>query len=43
MFILDELFCSVDGFCLIFEPNWNKQLLENGKRYRIRKRTLAIE
>jgi hypothetical protein len=42
MFILDELFCSVDDFCLTFEPQWKKQLIETGQNVRIRKRRLCL-
>ncbi len=42
MFILEELFCLVDDFCLGFEPNWRKQLIESGKCRRRRNRQLSL-
>ena len=36
------LFCEVDDFCLTFEPEYNKRLLEDGTRKRIRKSTLCL-
>jgi hypothetical protein len=29
MFSLEELFCPIDDFCLSFEPNWKKQLIQS--------------
>jgi hypothetical protein len=29
---LVELFCDVDYFCKVFNPQWYKQLLEDGTR-----------
>ncbi len=37
-----ELFCGVDDFCLVFEPEFNKQLLEDGTRKRMRKSRLSL-
>jgi hypothetical protein len=37
-----ELFDSVDDFCLEFEPEFNKKLLEDGIRKRIRKSKLSL-
>jgi hypothetical protein len=37
-----ELFCPVDDFCLEFEPEYNKRLLEDGTRKRIRKSRLCL-
>ena len=37
-----ELFCHVDDFCLAFEPEFNKRLLEDGTRKRIRKSKLCL-
>ena len=37
-----ELFCGVDDFCLEFEPEFNKQQLEDGTRKRIRKSKLSL-
>lgn len=42
MFILEELFCSIDDFCLHFEPSWRKQRLQNGQCYRFRNRRLSL-
>ena len=36
------LFCNVDDFCLAFEPEFNKRLLEDGTRKRIRKSKLCL-
>ena len=41
MFSLEELFCSVDDFCLDFEPGWKRQLLTQGK-CRLRNRRLSL-
>lgn len=41
MFSLEELFCSVDDFCLDFEPGWKQQLLTQGK-CRLRDRQLSL-
>jgi hypothetical protein len=35
-------FCPVDDFCLKFEPEFNKKLLEDGTRKRIRESTLSL-
>ncbi len=37
-----KLFCHVDDFCLKFEPEFNKRLLEDGTRKRIRKSRLCL-
>jgi hypothetical protein len=37
---LEELFCSVDDFCQVFEPVWERQLL--GNSLQLRKRTLSL-
>ncbi len=34
---LIDIFCDVDDFCKVFIPEWEKQLLANGKRKRLRK------
>lgn len=39
---LEELFCSVDDFCQIFEPQWQKQLLGHSLQLRNRKRSLRL-
>ena len=36
------LFINVDDFCLVFEPEYNKKLLEDGTRKRIRESTLSL-
>jgi len=36
------LFINVDDFCLAFEPEYNKRLLEDGTRKRIRKSRLSL-
>lgn len=42
MFSLEELFCSVDDFCTLFEPSWKQQLLIQGKcRFRNRRLSLS--
>lgn len=41
MYSLEELFCPIDDFCLNFEPNWRKQLIASGKRYRDRQLKLS--
>ena len=33
---LVDIFCDVDDFCKVFIPEWQKQLIENGKRQRKR-------
>lgn len=42
MFILEELFCPIDDFCLNFEPAWRKQLIQNGLSHRQRDRQLSL-
>lgn len=34
---LVEIFSDVDDFCKVFIPEWNKTLIETGKRKRQRK------
>jgi len=36
------IFINVDDFCLAFEPEYNKRLLEDGTRKRIRKSRLSL-
>jgi hypothetical protein len=36
------LFCDVDDFCLKFEPEFNKKLIEDGIKKRNRKSTLYL-
>jgi transposase len=42
MLSLEELFCSVDDFCKIFEPLWDKQLLSDGHKHRQRKAHMSL-
>lgn len=42
MFSLDALFCDVDDFCLIFEPEWQKRLLSHGGIKRRRAKNLCL-
>ncbi len=42
MLSLEELFCSVDDFCQIFEPRWENQLLGHNLQRRKRRRTLCL-
>ncbi len=42
MLSLEELFCSVDDFCQIFEPRWEQQLLGHKLQRRKRRRTLCL-
>src|SRR5215207_9904695 len=37
-----EMFCVIDDFCQEFEPELNKQLLENGQRKRCREAGLSL-
>lgn len=39
---LEELFCSVDDFCQIFEPQWQKQYLGHSLQVRKRERSLRL-
>lgn len=38
---ITQIFCSIDDFCKEFVPNWENQLLSNGKK-RIRKSSLSL-
>ncbi len=42
MLSLEELFCSVDDFCQVFEPLWQRQLLGHNFQIRKRKRSLCL-
>lgn len=42
MLSLEALFCPVDDFCQIFEPQWQQQLLADGLQYRNRPRRLCL-
>lgn len=35
------LFCQVDDFCQVFEPNWHQNLITSGERRRIRRARLT--
>ena len=39
---ITTLFCDVDDFCLGFEPEYDKRLLEDGARKRMRKSRLCL-
>lgn len=39
---LVELFCDVDDFCQVFEPQWQTQLIEDGKRQRRRHSRMTL-
>jgi len=38
---ITEIFCSIDDFCLVFEPVWIKRQLSTGKKTRKRKFTMS--
>lgn len=42
MLSLDALFCDVDDFCQIFEPQWKQQLLASKQKRRWRPRSLTL-
>ena len=42
MFILEELFCDLDDFCLSFEPQWRSQQLSHGLKIRRRSRQMSL-
>ncbi len=42
MLSLEELLCSVDDFCLLFEPVWHKQLMGDGLKRRHRHPQLCL-
>lgn len=42
MISLEELFCSVDDFCQVFEPLWHKQLIRDARKHRQRQRQLCL-
>lgn len=42
MLSLEELFCTVDDFCQVFEPLWHKQLLSDGHKHRQRATQLCL-
>ena len=37
-----ELFCHVDDFCQVFEPQWHQFLLQSGQKHRRRARRLCL-
>ena len=39
---LEELFCHVDDFCQVFEPQWQRHLLTHNVTVRRRQRSLAL-
>ncbi len=39
---LVALFYLVDEFCAVFEPEWNKKLLESGEKQRVRDGTMTL-
>jgi hypothetical protein len=42
MFSLDALFCDVDDFCAIFEPQWTTKLLHHRGIKRVRAKGLCL-
>lgn len=42
MIILEELFCSVDDFCIRFIPGWQKYCIESGCSHRRRSGKLSL-
>ena len=42
MISLEEVFCGVDDFCQVFEPQWESQLIGNGLQRRKRPRSLCL-
>jgi hypothetical protein len=42
MLSVEELFCSVDDFCQVFEHQWQCQLLKHDLQVRKRKRSLYL-
>ena len=39
---LVEIFCDIDDFCQIFEPMWNQQQIESGKKKRNRQGKMSL-
>ena len=37
-----SIFCSIDDFCKLFEPIFNRRLVSDGKRHRNRERSLTL-
>ena len=42
MTTLEELFCDIDDFCQVFEPQWQATLLGNGLKRRRRDRSMSL-
>lgn len=42
MLSLEELFCSVDDFCKVFEPLWQRQLLNDAHQRRQRLEQMSL-
>ena len=38
---LDAIYVDVDDFCLLFEPQWLKHLIESGEKQRIKPSRLS--
>jgi hypothetical protein len=39
---LEVLFCDIDDFCQVFEPQWQGLLLSDGGKRRNRARSLSL-
>jgi len=39
---IEVLFCHVDDFCALFEPQWRKQLIAHGGQIRFRPKSLCL-
>ena len=39
---LDQLFCDVDDFCLVFEPHFTTQLVSDSERKRVKNSRLCL-
>jgi hypothetical protein len=39
---LESLFCDIDDFCQVFEPQWQGWLLSDGGKRRNRVRNLSL-
>ena len=37
-----EMFCDVDDFCQVFEPQWEQHQLKHGLRHRKRRSSMAL-
>lgn len=38
---ITQIFCSIDDFCKDFVPNWENQMISNGKK-RLKKSNLSL-